>query len=203
MHHAELVIDSLNDSDGRISEYKEQYDVSTSDTRVYVREKLLIEDVREIIRTISQTPLEGEKTLTIIAAQGIDHEAQNALLKVVEEPPAFAYVILIIPREDILLPTLRSRFIGVSKHDGDDEVFASEYLGKTPAQRQKMHEKIVKDKDTVAARALIRGIEVVLGKQGMREDLDDVMAFRQYIEQRGASIKFMLEHLALSLPQIK
>ena len=40
---------------------------------------------------------------------GITVEAQNALLKLLEEPPVYAHFFLIIPSAHLLLPTVKSR----------------------------------------------------------------------------------------------
>lgn len=42
-------------------------------------------------------------------ARGYNHYSQNALLKLLEEPPRNIYTVLIAPRKSIFLPTIRSR----------------------------------------------------------------------------------------------
>lgn len=205
-HHAQLFIQDIEDL-SCVDELVKSLNVSSGDVRRYVREKFLVDDAREIVRNIWTSPLSGEHTLTVIAAKKIDHEAQNALLKVCEEPPAHAYIALVVPSEDILLPTLRSRFVSGERADEkEDRSFAKHFLSADSAERKKIIEKIHKDKDTFAGRKLIRDIELLLGerkeKEAFFEDLQDLGAFRQYIEQRGAGMKYMLEHLAVTLPKM-
>ncbi|MBI4099765.1 hypothetical protein HY440_02040 [Candidatus Microgenomates bacterium] len=69
-----------------------------------------IEEVRELRRALSLRPLkEKHKTAVIPAAEKLTIEAQNALLKILEEPPEDADIILIAPEEESLLPTVVSR----------------------------------------------------------------------------------------------
>jgi DNA polymerase III delta prime subunit len=49
------------------------------------------------------------KVVLFERAERMNGDAQNALLKVLEEPPAFARIILVAEGSDKLLPTIRSR----------------------------------------------------------------------------------------------
>ena len=51
----------------------------------------------------------GNKVFIIDEAELLDETAQNALLKTLEEPPAGTFVILVTSRDDLLLPTIKSR----------------------------------------------------------------------------------------------
>lgn len=205
-HHAQLFVQNSEDL-SCVDPLIASLEVSSGDVRTYAREKFLVDDAREIVKNIWTSPLNSKHTLTVIAARKIDHEAQNALLKVCEEPPAHAYIAFIVPSEDVVLPTLRSRFVlGEHVNEKEDRSLAKRFLGADSAERKKIIEKIHKDKDTFAGRKLIRDLEVLVGEQKNKEmffeDLRDLGAFRQYIEQRGAGMKYMLEHLAATLPKI-
>jgi len=56
----------------------------------------------------------GEKVFIIDEAELLDTAGQNALLKTLEEPPLGTTIILVTCREDLLLPTVRSRCHSVS-----------------------------------------------------------------------------------------
>jgi DNA polymerase-3 subunit delta' len=57
-----------------------------------------------------KTPISGnEKVFIIDGADLLDEAGQNALLKTLEEPPLGTTIILVTCREDLLLPTIRSR----------------------------------------------------------------------------------------------
>jgi len=80
-----------------------------SDNRVviFLKEKFLVEDAKSVIAEayISE---EREKYL-ILAAKEYNIYSQNALLKILEEPPKNIIFILISPSKSALLPTIRSR----------------------------------------------------------------------------------------------
>ena len=81
--------------------YEEQY------VEVFEREDFKIDDAKEVI---AQSYLTREKqSLIILAANKYNHAAQNALLKIIEEPPSKIQFILIAKNKNALLPTIRSR----------------------------------------------------------------------------------------------
>ena len=73
-------------------------------------EALGIEDVRKIQGKIFLKPLKGEKkSLILILKSGASIEAQNSMLKLLEEPPPSSLIFIIIDNPLSLLPTILSR----------------------------------------------------------------------------------------------
>jgi DNA polymerase-3 subunit delta' len=69
-----------------------------------------IEPVRDAIDRAGYRPFEGRRRVVIIdEADALRDEAQNALLKTLEEPPPASIFILVSSRPDGLLATVRSR----------------------------------------------------------------------------------------------
>lgn len=69
-----------------------------------------IDLIRHVIETTSKQPFEGKRTVVVLFdAHKMTIEAQNAFLKVLEEPPASAVFILVTEFPDQLLPTITSR----------------------------------------------------------------------------------------------
>ncbi len=69
-----------------------------------------IEQVRAAIDRAQYRPFEGRKRVTIIEqADALMVQAQNALLKTLEEPLPASVFVLVTSRPDALLPTVRSR----------------------------------------------------------------------------------------------
>ena len=69
-----------------------------------------VDQVREVIERTAYRPFEGRRRVVIVdEADALMSEAQNALLKTLEEPPAASMFVLVTARPDELLPTVRSR----------------------------------------------------------------------------------------------
>lgn len=91
-------------------------------------EPLGIAGVRQSIGDMQKKPFqEHEKYAVFLHADSLKHEAQNALLKTLEEPPAHTRIILVAEQEFSLLPTIRSRCLIVRPniHDGVGETKTS------------------------------------------------------------------------------
>lgn len=69
-----------------------------------------ISQTRELIKKIYEKPVVSEKKVYIINnSEYMTIEAQNSLLKTLEEPPDYVTIILITSNESIFLPTIKSR----------------------------------------------------------------------------------------------
>lgn len=69
-----------------------------------------IEQIRDLQQAVFQTPQRGEHSFVVIdPAEKLNQASANALLKLLEEPPAHAVFILIAENISTLLPTILSR----------------------------------------------------------------------------------------------
>jgi DNA polymerase-3 subunit delta' len=69
-----------------------------------------VEPIRDAIERAAYRPFEGRRRVVVIDdAHEVLPEAQNALLKTLEEPPPASMFVLVTSRPDVLLPTVRSR----------------------------------------------------------------------------------------------
>jgi DNA polymerase-3 subunit delta' len=103
-------------------------DADKKDTRIYVQThpdvlvippdppQLLVkvDQVRHVTETIYFRPSEAREKLYIFPEASFMKEAANSLLKVLEEPPDFATLLLLAENPGQLLPTIRSRCMTVS-----------------------------------------------------------------------------------------
>ncbi|MGZ8665577.1 MAG: hypothetical protein ACXWZM_00540 [Solirubrobacterales bacterium] len=71
----------------------------------------LVDDVREqVIGAVALRPFEGARRVFVIeAAEAMRDESQNALLKTLEEPPAYAHLMLLSAEPEAMLETISSR----------------------------------------------------------------------------------------------
>jgi DNA polymerase-3 subunit delta' len=74
------------------------------------RTEIVVDDVRGVGAFLALTPAEGGWRVVVIdSADDMNRNAANAILKVLEEPPARALLLLVSHSPGALLPTIRSR----------------------------------------------------------------------------------------------
>ncbi len=181
---------------------------------------LSVEDARRVTEFAAGAPFRGEHKVLIISANRAYHEAQNALLKLFEEPPSGTYIFLVIPTFGGILPTLRSRVgvldanVGLPMPHIPEE--AEEFMKASKEKRSAIIKKITTGKDEEERRehrdeaiAIMNGVEVAayrrlkkVGDSGAIADLlSDIAILRNYLYDRSAPVRMILEHLSLVIPK--
>ncbi|MEA2701466.1 MAG: polymerase subunit delta [Candidatus Parcubacteria bacterium] len=189
-----------------------------------------VDDARRLMDVAVAAPV-GDRKVVIVSMTRFFHEAQNALLKLFEEPPAGVTLVLVLPSEGVLLPTLRSRLstlpVSAAKGSGEEQAsgmseLAREFLAADDAEREKFVAKLVdrsksdKDEEKQQARSdavrlaedLMRSADAarMIGKEGhderqLRLFIDDLMHFLPLLHTRSAPLKLIYEHLRLVIPK--
>lgn len=190
-------------------------EISKFDIVIISPEKTIgIGDVRNFQSQIFLKPSQGkEKGVIINAAKGITTEAQNSLLKVLEEPPANTYILIIALSKDVFLPTVLSRCKVIELNDNkvinlDEFDKTLEKLLKTGVgERLKLAQDIAKDKDN--ALLWIEGLILATRnklKQEQSNNLQDYLIVIKklqkgygIIKNTNANLRLALENLLLSL----
>lgn len=183
-----------------------------------------VDDARRVGTFASQSAAAGGNKLIVIAAGRLFHEAQNALLKLFEEPTEGTTLLLIVPADGMLLPTLRSRLIVLPQDGVKSELThgaATDFLNATKAEREKLVTKLIarskSDKDAEKQAARLEAVSIVSGitraayaarrtAEGERaRSLDlllrDLDRFAPIMHERSAPLKLIFEHLLLVLPE--
>ena len=89
-----------------------------------------IEQIRMVQNKITEKPIISDKKVYIIDdSELMTKEAQNCLLKTLEEPPEYATIILICSNENMLLSTIKSRCMKLYFESISNEEI-KEYLAK-------------------------------------------------------------------------
>ena len=186
-----------------------------------------IADARELKRLHSTRPIgETGKKVFIMSVNSITVEAQNALLKLFEEPAEYAHFFLIVPSAHILLPTVKSRMqewrsdvqtrdrAGKTDRgvmgDVDPELLktAQKLVTSSKAKRLEEIKKLVDDiakdkKSTQDAINLLNALQVVVREEwGVKEGRDRLEAIeyaRSYMYDRAPSVKMLLEYVMLNV----
>ena len=82
----------------------------TLNERGKLRSEIVIDDVRRVAGFLRRTPAEGGWRVVVVdGAEDLNRNAANALLKVLEEPPPRAILLLVCSAAGRLMPTMRSR----------------------------------------------------------------------------------------------
>lgn len=69
-----------------------------------------VEQIRGLIEEINKKPFEGDKKVVILyEGDKLTEQAQNTLLKTIEEPPAGVFIIILCENTEALLDTIKSR----------------------------------------------------------------------------------------------
>lgn len=173
-----------------------------TDVRHFILSQLGINEVRYLTDASAKKSLTEEDYVFVILANVITPEAQNALLKLFEEPPAKTIFYLIIPAESMLLPTLRSRFILANDSNSKvDTTVGREFIKLNYAERLELIASKAKNKDLVWMENLV----TTLGYLDKIEKISpkfkkSLLLCEAYFRIRGAGKKMLLEELALTLP---
>lgn len=88
-----------------------QHHIHTADITTLSDKTIIgIEEIRALFKKIYLKPIQSPvKAVVISDAQNLTIAAQNALLKILEEPPDNTLILLALPKSDLLLPTITSR----------------------------------------------------------------------------------------------
>lgn len=168
-------------------------------------ERLSIHDVRRLIERAYQTPFEKPIKLCVIQATAIAHEAQQALLKILEEPPHTTQFVLLLPREIDLLPTIYSRVVtesyDISQTDFLGEEF-SEFLSQSAPERHALIARAAKQKDDNYFGSLRNGLTYWLSNYKSVTAQSTVTQLHAALYGPGASKKMIWEELAFLLPVV-
>ncbi len=167
-------------------------------------EKFGIEEARALIALASLKNF--EPTVFLVGMASTTSEAQQALLKLLEEPQENTTFVLLVPH-GTLLPTLRSRMLEypeLVEIEGDSSD-AKKFLKLPGKERSDFIAKLLKDDESTKERVrdFVNALEAELykkvGEPQARKSLEDISVVRNYLQDRSPSLKMLLEHLALAL----
>jgi hypothetical protein len=171
-----------------------------------------IDTARKLI-SWANTPYEGKKT-ALVSFHTITIPAQNALLKIVEEPRSGVRFIFVTTNKDAIIPTLYSRLQEKSiEMDFIEKNDNAEIFLTTPnTQRIKLPcivqllTKVDEEgrKDREAVRTFILSLIPLLTKNNVSPKyITETLEASSYASDPSSSGKALLEYLSLLLPQTK
>lgn len=171
-----------------------------------------IDEAREL-RERAQLSALGDRRAFVIFAPHMTTDAQNALLKTLEEPPVDAFFFIIVPAPETLLSTLRSRMQRlVLPSSGGSSNIGKDFLAAVPAKRLDMIKSLLgKDeddnRDLAGIITFLSSLERMLEKRAHESaasrGLEAIYRARRYLNDKGALLKPLLEQVALLVPVMK
>jgi len=189
------------------------------DVLYQVYESFTMDDSSQIKEWHSQLGVGKNKRVCIIATKFINREAEQTLLKIIEEPALNTHFFIVVPDSGVLLGTILSRVhvikteISNKSDDTDLRKIVSEFIKSNPSDRIKKVAKIIddnKDKENSGqiryyATSFVNEIESIYYQKFTKDKnnkqiiftLGELQKGREYLSTPGASVKMILEHLAL------
>lgn len=169
---------------------------------------LKIEQIRQLQRKIQEKPIISNKKIYIIDnAEKMTVEAQNCLLKTLEEPPEFAILILIGSNESLFLDTIKSRCI-ILHFDQIENKDLQLFLSKT-YQLQNINEDVLKIFQGSIGKAIelkdkIEEYEQIgnMLKQLNKRDMLEMVSMARPIYEAKDDIYSILEYINVELLEL-
>lgn len=179
--------------------------------RYFNQTVLDIETARSII-SFAQSPYNGEK-IAFISFHSATLPAQNAMLKVLEEPRGEMRFILLTTNKDNLIDTVLSRVQHIHIEGKKvKDTHAEEFLEASSSTRMKLpfitamlaklDEEGRKDREAVKG-FILNLIETLRRNSSASRHILETLEIASYASDPSASGKALLEYLALLLPQMK
>lgn len=182
-------------------------------------ESLGVDEARELKGAQVRAGFGVARKIFVIGTNSFTREAQNALLKTFEEPTEGTHFFVILPRAEMLLPTLRSRvsmvFSGSVSIEDESKVLAEKFLDASLEGRFAIAKKIAEKKsgemvDRELFRRILDHIERILYTRtaGKRDDetasiFREIFQSKTYLADRGSSPKMLLDNIAILIDNVK
>ena len=218
LHHAYLIIGKRAESREKLLEaLKEELGLEAQgnpDFSEQFFETFNIDEARNLSLSQINRGVGNSRRIYIISFYFATIEAQNALLKTLEEPTPNTSFFIITSQASVLLPTVRSRLSRLSL--GIEEFVTKEaknFLSSTISERLKIIEKISKsDNENKKSDllSLLIGIEEACADNfkgeipvNWAEPLRELLELKRFAFDRAPSVKMLGEYLALRLPLLE
>ena len=186
------------------------------DTLIQIYDAFGIQDSGKIKEWHQNKAIGGNKKMCIIGAKFINREAEQSLLKMIEEPNSGTHFFLVVPDSSLLADTILSRVHIIKNIEVDfekEDKMALEFWKLSPSIRiEKIGEIIKEFKDEensgglrYKAISLINATERIvydkwkkdLNNEDTKFVLEELKNCRSFLSTPGASVKMILEHIAL------
>jgi len=162
-----------------------------------------IEESRTLTEKASKRPFVGDKKVFIIELFSFSLESANALLKTLEEPFPGTHFFVIVPSLENVIPTLASRLTVIDNSKIKKELdegkikFYKKFLSDLPNKRLETIKKFTESRQD--AIEFLNELELTTKDFKI---LEEIQRCKSFLFSQGSSAKMVLEHIALTLPQM-
>ncbi len=206
LHHAYVILGDLKQG---YQELRDFFDTEITGMQWidYSYEKLGIDEVRDLREILTE---QSGGRFVVISAERFPHEAQNAFLKLLEEPAPGIHIFIILPPQVTLLETIQSRVVTLDlSNDKKNLIFPiKEFLFSSFSERLDRIEALHKSRDQAFQAyevhefldALESGLAILFHKKrtpAFRESFDAIVDARTWAKQTGFPMKNILEYVAI------
>ena len=174
-------------------------------------ESFYINDARDI-QNLQQNKTLDNKQFFVLSMREMTYQAQNAFLKVAEDPSSQTCFFFILPSQEMLLPTFRSRAVLI-EYKTDDRYYedlVKSFAKGSPKERldiiSPFHPKEKGNINKEDISKFLSTLELAFSenitgtKRNKKEALHDIYDVKKKLQATGVSVKTLLEHLAVVLP---
>lgn len=180
--------------------------------------KFGVDEAEELRGRARSKPLQNDSRVFAFFVPTMTTEAQNSLLKTLEEPAADALFFIITPSPETLLPTIRSRVqtleipTDMSRRRLDlDMLDAGDFLAAPAQERLDMLKPLYEHdedegRDMAGVIAFLQALEEKFANAKRTPENDEgiraLYRARKYAGDKGSLLKSLLEQVALLAPKI-
>ena len=225
LHHAYLIEGAVDDIVPEILEFMDILGVKTSNNPDFQHisvDSFKIKDARNLKSFGAERGFSSGKKIFLISANSFLLEAQNALLKMFEEPIENVHFFLVVPDSNSLLRTFVSRFYLIRPENYKNDLkeaekfinmslnqridFIKELLADSTTETDDVEneEELIPTGDSARVKSLkfLNLLELSLHNK-MPKNIDffkQIFKVREFLRIPGSSPKTLLESVALTIP---
>lgn len=205
IHHANLIV-GVGDSQSFVFEILKndlQFDpLANPDFLLLSGETFGIDEARALLLWSIGKPLAGEKKVCLVQAKTLGFEAQNALLKTLEEPTFGTYIFISVESLGGVLPTFisRVRVLSLAENSLYSETLAKRFLSANIKEKLKLLGGLAKKENKSELKEMLNDLEEVAYQNDFEpQKMKDILKAKILVSARGASPKMVSEWLACVL----
>ncbi len=224
MHHAFVIEgDTLQTRPVLFDFLKKEFGMDTghNDLILLDRGDFGIENVQEIVDVNSRKPTVGMYKVIVVGLHSISHQAQNAILKTLEEPRPGTFIFILTNTSAIFLPTILSRVqvvrssavANTNNAVANIDLDAKKFIQSSPVERLVQIKEIldlksdeeIGDAEIFAFVQEVEKLATEFTQKGKNVGMNTLVAqvftkVEDYMRDTSSSKKLLLEYVALRLP---